>query len=198
MQRNRTLASLFRAGEHKARQAAFKIVPQVARDWLLQGCELPAMTTATISSSAPPAPGGRSLQSIVEWLGELEECRVGGLISDEDYAIERAEKLSELLCRHRRLWLASVSAAGSMASFAGCAVWSAAGEWQITTVAAGLGALFGVAMLASPFREILKQTQIRERLTILNALLARDLITPDEFLVYEERLESGDEKLMGI
>jgi hypothetical protein len=68
-------------------------------------------------------------------------------------------------------------------------------DWQLTAVASGLAALFGVVMLAHPCRESLKEKQIHDRLDSLNALLALDLISADEFLAYEERLQSGGRAL---
>jgi hypothetical protein len=154
------------------------------------------MNTAEIQ---PPGTSGtverRSVAHIVQWLNELEECRAGGLISDEDYAMERAEKLSELLCQHRALWMAPIVAAGSVGILVGCAFWVGYGDLQITLTAGALGALFGLIMLAQIFRENMKTWQIRERLEILNALLAHDLLSADEFLMYEERLYCGEAQL---
>jgi hypothetical protein len=140
----------------------------------------------------------RSAPFIVGWLRDLEDCRQGGLLSDEDYAEQRAEKLAELLCEHRHLWVASVASAGSVAIVAGSAAWLARADWQLAALAAALGGLFGLVMLARPCRENLKQAQIRERLHLLNALLARDLISSDEFLAYEERLHRGGRELQLI
>jgi hypothetical protein len=150
-----------------------------------------------LAATPNPASDGhsRSMVVIVGWLRDLEECRQGGLLSDEDYAVQRAEKLSELLCEHRHLWVASVVSAASLGILAGSAAWIGRPDWQVAVVAGGLAALFGVIMLAHPCRENLKQAQIRERLQLLNALLASDLISADEFLIYEERLHCGGRDL---
>ena len=137
----------------------------------------------------------RSTAFLVTWLRDLEECRQGGLLSDEDYALQRAEKLAELLCEHRHLWIAPIVAAGSVGSIGASVAWMCSMNWQLAGVGASLGALFGIVMLARPCRENLKEKQIRERLESLNALLAMDLISADEFLVYEERLHSGGREL---
>jgi hypothetical protein len=140
----------------------------------------------------------RSAAFIVQWLHELEECRQGGFLSDEDYAVQRAEKLSELLCEHRYLWLAPVAASGSMAVVAGSVAWINRVDLQMAGALVSLAALFGMVMLARPCRDNLKQAQIRERLQVLNALLAMDLITSDEFLAYEERLHAGSSDLHAL
>ena len=145
--------------------------------------------------SAPADGYSRSTALVVTWLRDLEECRQGGLLSDEDYAVQRAEKLAEILCEHRHLWVAPVVAAGAVGAVGGSVAWMCSMNWQLTAVGAGLAALFGLVMLAHPCREGLKEKQIRERLESLNALLAMDLISADEFLAYEERLHSGGRAL---
>src|SRR5690349_10626082 len=75
-----------------------------ARIWLFQMC--PSMSSSQPATANPPTPVG-SIAHIIQWLRELEECRKGGLVTDEDYALERAEKLSALLDRHHSLWLAT-------------------------------------------------------------------------------------------
>ena|SRR5688572_7670588 len=149
------------------------------------------MSTATANPDARPVSGGRSAAYIVQWLRELEECRVGGLITDEEYAVERAEKLSELLCEHRFLWLGPVIASGTLASTTGSMVWVATMNLQTTGLGAALAGLFGLVMLARPIRDQLKNRQIEERLEILNALLSLDLVSADEFIIYEDRLLVG-------
>jgi hypothetical protein len=149
------------------------------------------MSTLAASPKALPVSGNRSAAYIVQWLRELEECRVGGLITRDEYALERSEKLSELLCRHRGLWIAPVVAAGSCAAIVGSLVWAMSFDWQATSVAAALGAVFGLAMLSQPCRENLKHAQVRDRLEILNSLLSLDLVSADEFIIYEERLLAG-------
>ena len=146
---------------------------------------------AIANPSVLPLPGRRSAAYIVQWLRELEECRVGGLITDEEYSVERAEKLSELLCEHRYLWLAPVAASGTLAIIAGSIVWIGTMELQTSGLAAALAGLFGLVMLARPFRDNLKNRQIHERLDILNTLLSYDLVSSDEFIIYEERLLCG-------
>ena len=137
----------------------------------------------------------RSVSFIVQWLRELEECRQGGFLSDEDYALQRAEKLSEILCELRHLWVAPLAAAGSVAIVAGCIAWVVRMDLQVAAITACLGGLFGLVMLTRPCRDNLKQAQIRERLHLLNALIAKDLITADEFIDFEERLYSGNPDL---
>ena len=140
----------------------------------------------------------RSASFIVQWLRELEECREGGLLSDEEYAEQRAEKLAELLCQHRHLWVAWVAAAGSLAIVAGCVVWIARMDLQAATIAASISGFFGMIMLGRPCRDGLKQSQIRDRLHLLNTLLARDLITADEFITFEEQLHAGSSGLQPL
>ena len=153
------------------------------------------MSQSTITPIAQREAYSRSVSAIVEWLRDLEECWKGGLLSDEEYAIQRAEKMSELLCEHRYLWLAYVASAGSFGIVGCSAAWIYASDLQLATLAGCFAALFGVIMLARPCRENLKQAQIRERLDLLNALIALDLISADEFLAYEERLHRGGRDL---
>ena len=153
------------------------------------------MNQVMATPSAPADGYSRATAFLVTWLRDLEELHQGGMLPDEDYAMQRAEKLSELLCEHRHLWVASFAAAGCVGAVGASVAWMCSMDWQVTGMGAGLAALFGIVMLAHPCRENLKQSQIRDRLESLNALLALDLITADEFLVYEERLNSGGREL---
>jgi hypothetical protein len=153
------------------------------------------MNQVMATPSAPADGYSRATAFLVTWLRDLEDLHQGGLLSDEDYAVQRAEKLSELLCEHRHLWMASVVAAGCLGAVGASVTWMCTMDWQLTGLGAGLAALFGIVMLARPCRETLKQSQIRDRLDSLNALLAMDLITADEFIVYEERLHAGGREL---
>ena len=73
--------------------------------------------------SAPADGFSRSTAVGGAWLRDLEDCRGGGLLSDEDYAVQRAEKLSELLTEHRRLWLAPFAAAGCLGAVGASVAW---------------------------------------------------------------------------
>lgn len=149
-----------------------------------------ATTFGTSSSVAP-----QNLRGIETWLRDLSELQAGGLLNPEDFAIQRAEKLREILCPLRFLWLAPVVSAGSLGVIAGSITWAISREWQYSAMAAALAALFGLVMLTRPLRDNMKHAQTRSRLALLNGLLARDLISAEEFVEFEERLERGSNDL---
>src|SRR5688500_6404773 len=98
------------------------------------------MNQIAATPSAPTDGYSRSTAFLVTWLRDLEDCRQGGLLSDEDYAMQRAEKLSELLCEHRRLWLAPFAAAGCVGAVGASVAWMCSMNWQLTAVGGGLAA----------------------------------------------------------
>ena len=198
MRTRRNLAARIRPEEQKATQTAryFSALSCTGLAFKKPNCA--AMTDAPANFTTLPVPGKRSIAYVVQWLRELEECRVGGLVTAQEYAVERAEKLAEILCKHRRLWLAPLGAAWSIGAIVASVVWMATMDWQMTGLAAALGGLFGLVVLARPCRDRLKHIQICDRLEILTALLSYDLVSADEFIVYEERLHGGEGQLKAL
>ena len=126
------------------------------------------------------------------WLRELDECRRGGLVADEDFAFQRAEKLDELLVKPRRLWLGWVLAGLPLALVAGGLAWWFTEDWRRVALGAGITGAWGVAALGRLAREHLRHVQLRERLGILRELLEHDLVSAEEFSAFEERLHDGN------
>ena len=125
------------------------------------------------------------------WMRDLDECRRGGLVSDEDFAYQRAEKLDELLVRPRRLWLGWVLAGLPLAVVAGSLAWLATENWMKVALATIIVCVWGVSALGRMACEHLRHVQLRERLGILRELLEHDLVSAEEFSAFEERLHDG-------
>lgn len=125
------------------------------------------------------------------WMRDLDECRRGGLVSDEDFAYQRAEKLDELLVRPRRLWLGWVLAGLPLAVVAGSLAWLATENGMKVALATGVAGVWGVSALGRMACEHLRHVQLRERLGILRELLEHDLVSAEEFSAFEERLHDG-------
>lgn len=126
------------------------------------------------------------------WMRDLEECRRGGLVADEDFAYQRAEKLDELLVRPRRLWLGWVLAGLPLAVVAGSLAWLATANWMKVALGAGIAGVLGLSALGRMACEHLRNVQLRERLGILRELLEHDLVSAEEFAAFEERLHDGE------
>ncbi len=144
--------------------------------------------TAAIPSPTD-APSVGEVAYFTLWLRELDECHRAGLVSDEDYATQRAERLEELLLRPRYLWLAWLLATLPLAALVGGIVWFCTYDTQLAAISAALGALFGCAMLGRASAEKLRHTQLRDRIHILHILLAKDLLSAQELIAYEERMK---------
>ena len=145
--------------------------------------------TAAIPSSPTDAPSVGEVAYFTHWLRELDECHRAGLVTPEDHATQRAERLSEILLRPRHLWLAWLVAILPLAALTGGTVWLCTHDLQRAALSAGLGALFGCAMLGRASAEKMRQYQLRNRLHILHTLLAQDLLTAQELIAYEERMK---------
>ena len=146
-------------------------------------------TTSTLQShpSAPERGGDR----FVAWLRELKECHAGGLVTDEDFGFQRAEKLSELLRPLRFLGIANFLGAWLTGSAAACTIWALTHDWQYTAGIGVLSAGWGFLALGRFLREKFIDLQLRERRRILVALLENDLLDGNEFADYDERLAQG-------
>lgn len=145
-----------------------------------------------VHASRPPKPArARRGEQYVAWLLELEECRIGGLVTDEDYAYQRAEKLAALLRSTRCLWFASFIGGVLTGAVAGVATWLFTQNWSATAGVAAVAAIWGLTSLGRLLREKFVDLQLRERRKILLALLEADLLTASEFADYDDRLAQG-------
>jgi hypothetical protein len=133
----------------------------------------------------------RGGQQLVDWLRELEECRIGGLVSDEDYAYQRAEKLTALLRPTHCLWLASITGAAILSAIAWALTWQFTGDWRAAAGIACLAGVWGLTSLGRALREKFTELQLHGRRRILVALLENDLLTATEFADYDDRLAEG-------
>ncbi len=133
----------------------------------------------------------RGDQQLVNWLRELEECRIGGLVTDEDYAYQRAEKLAALLRPTRCLSLASIFGALLISAIAWAVTWQFTRDWRAAGGVAGIAGVWGLTSLGRLMREKFIELQLRGRRKILVALLENDLLTASEFADYDDRLAQG-------
>jgi hypothetical protein len=146
-----------------------------------------------VHAGRPPQPARtRGGEQFVAWLLELEECRIGGLVEDEDYAYQRAEKLAVLLRPTRCLWIASVIGGSLVGAVAGATTWHFTRDWRATAGVATVAGMWGLTSLGRLIREKFIELQLRERRKILVALLENDLLTASEFADYDDRLAQGN------
>jgi hypothetical protein len=146
-----------------------------------------------VHASRPPQPARtRTGDQFVTYLRELEECRIGGLVSDEDYAYQRAEKLAALLRPTRFLWIASLIGGLLIGSLAGGTTWFFTRDWRATAGVAGVAGMWGLTSLGRVMREKFIELQLRERRKILVALLENDVLSASEFADYDDRLAQGN------
>lgn len=126
------------------------------------------------------------------WLQELDECRRGGLVTIEDFAYQRAEKLDELMKKPRRLWLGWLLAGLPLAIICGGLAWLFTQDWRKAALGAGIAGAWGVSALGRMACEHLRNVQLREQLRILRELLERDLVSAEEFSAFEEQLHNAN------
>jgi len=144
------------------------------------------LTTPSAKSALP-----RGGEQLVAWIRELEECRIGGLVTDEDYAYQRAEKLTALIRPTRCLWLASALGALLAGAPASGAIWWFTRDLRATAGIAVPAATWGFMALGGMLRDKFIELQLRGRRRILVALLENDLLTATEFADYDDRLALG-------
>ncbi len=142
-------------------------------------------TSATAPQVAPP--GVNSDAYYLDWLQELSELRKGGLISDEDFALSRAERLDALFNdpgKPWRKWLVC-GLPLSLLIGGGAAWW--VGDLTILYNGMGISLLCVLAAIGSQSRVRSEHLSQEARLDILCKLLERDLISSAEFAEYEHR-----------
>lgn len=145
-----------------------------------------------IHASRPLEPArDRRGEQYVTWLRELEECRIGGLVTDEDYAYQRAEKLAALLRPTRCLWLASSIGGLIIGAIAGAATLLFTRNWSATAGVSAVAGIWGLTSAGRLLREKFVELQLIGRRKILLALLEADLLTASEFADYDDSLAQG-------
>ncbi len=127
----------------------------------------------------------------VSWFCELEQLHHGGMIDDEDYAYQRAEKLAELMNCPRRPWLAWVYIGLPITLIGAALTWQLLANIELSAALFGAGSLCSLAALSRRSRERFANLRNKDRLLILRELLATDLLTCAEFSDCEEQLLTG-------
>lgn len=143
------------------------------------------------ASRPPPSARTRGGEQFVAYLRDLTESWIGGLVTDEDYAYQRAEKLASLLRPARCLWFASLVGGLLIGAVAGAATWQFTGDWRATAGVATVAGMWGLTSLGRLIREKFIELQLRERRRIFLALLENDLLTASELADYDDRLAQG-------
>ena len=133
----------------------------------------------------------RNGEQLVASLRELEESRLIGILSDEDYGSQREEKFSTLLRPMRGLWLAELLGAALVGMPAGALIWFLTAQQYYTAGIAAVAGTWGYTSLGRALREKFAELRSRGRRKILVALLDNDLLTASEFAEYEARLTPG-------
>ena len=133
----------------------------------------------------------RTGEQIVAALRELEESRIIGLVTEEDYLRQRAEKFATLLRPMHGLWLAALLGAALVGAPLGAVIWLLTQQTYYTAAIAAVGGAWGFTSLGRALREKFAELRSRGRRRILVALLDNDLLTASEFAEYEEQLTPG-------
>ena len=135
----------------------------------------------------------RGGEQTVASLRELEEKHISGLIAEEDYVRQRAEKFNALLRPMRGLWLAEIFGAALVGAPLGALIWFCTQQEYYTTGIGVVGGMWGFTSLGRVLREKFADLRSRGRRKILIALLDNDLLTASEFAEYEDRLAIGQD-----
>ena len=138
----------------------------------------------------------RNGEQMVAWIRELEECRIGGLVTDEDYAYQRAEKFSAILRPMRCLWLASLFGMALVAAPAAGLIWLLTRDPRYAAAIGTIAGVWGLLALGSMLREKFTEFRLTGRRRILVALLENDLLTATEFADYDDRLALGRQDII--
>ena len=149
------------------------------------------MSRHAVIPSSPKTPRAARGEALVGWLRELNELHQGGLITDEDFALLRAEQLDELLSPPRCVWTGRLLGMLLMGAAGTAGTWWLSQDWRHTAAVGALSALWGVLSLGRVLREKLIELQLRNRRRVLLALLEEDLIDSNEFADFDEVLVSS-------
>ena len=127
----------------------------------------------------------RGEQAVAE-LRALEENRICGLVTDEDYLRQRAEKFRALTRPVPGMWLAAL-----LGVPAGALIWLLTHDERCAFAIAVLAGAWGILSIGRMLQEECTELCSRGRRKILVALLDNDLLTASEFAEHEQRLIRG-------
>ena len=130
-------------------------------------------------------------EQVVAALRELEESRICGLVPDEDYSRQRAEKLRSLTRPVPGIWLAALLGVPFIGAPAGALIWLFAHDERCAFAIAVLAGAWGILLLGRVLQEKCAEIFSRGRRKVLVALLDDDLLTASEFAECEQRLIHG-------
>ena len=141
--------------------------------------------SATTIEVAPP--GANSDAYYVGWLQDLSDLRMGGMVSDEDFAVSRAERLDTLFEEPGKPWLKWLLIGVPLSLvMSGVAMWLT-GDQTMLFYGMGMSALCVLAALGAHSRVCAEHLSLDSRLDVLRRLLDRDLISASEFSEFEHR-----------
>jgi hypothetical protein len=148
------------------------------------------MTRAQPSTLPHPILSRRGEQAVAE-LRALEENRICGLLTDEDYLRQRAEKFRALTRPVPGMWLAALLGVPLLGVPAGALIWLLTHDEPCAFAIAVLAGAWGILSIGRVLQEECTELCSRGRRKILVALLDNDLLTASEFAEHEERLIRG-------
>jgi hypothetical protein len=148
------------------------------------------MTRAQPSTLPHPMLSCRGEQAVAE-LRALEENRICGLVTDEDYLRQRAEKFRALTRPVPGMWLAALLGVPLLGVPAGALIWLLTHDEPCAFVIAVLAGAWGILSIGRVLQEECTELCSRGRRKILVALLDNDLLTASEFAEHEQRLIRG-------
>ncbi len=148
------------------------------------------MTRAQPSTLPHPMLSRRSEQAVAE-LRALEENRICGLLTDEDYLRQRAEKFRALTRPVPGMWLAALLGVPLLGVPAGALIWLLTHDEPCAFAIAVLAGAWGILSIGRVLQEECTELCSRGRRKILVALLDNDLLTASEFAEHEQRLIRG-------
>ena len=132
----------------------------------------------------------RGEQAVAE-LRALEENRICGLVTDEDYLRQRAEKFRALTRPVPGMWLAALLGVPLLGVPAGALIWLLTHDERCAFAIAVLAGAWGILSIGRVLQEECTELCSRGRRKILVALLDNDLLTASEFAEHEQRLIRG-------
>ncbi len=148
------------------------------------------MTRAQPSTLPHPMLSRRGEQAVAK-LRALEENRICGLVTDEDYLRQRAEKFRALTRPVPGMWLAALLGVPLLGVPAGALIWLLTHDERCAFAIAVLAGAWGILSIGRMLQEECTELCSRGRRKILVALLDNDLLTASEFAEHEQRLIRG-------
>ena len=148
------------------------------------------MTHVQPATLSEPVLSRHGEQSVRELRG-LEEARICGLVSEEDYSRQRAEKLRALTRPMPGIWIAALLGVPLLGGPAGALIWLLTQDERYTFAIGVLAGAWGILSLGRAIQEKCTELSSRSRRKTLVALLDNDLLTANEFAEYEHQLSHG-------